>query len=638
MFRKYISVFLLSVLIALNFLEVSAQNRRKAERILSDVKHSLQALDDSRAFLLLDECIKADTTFADSWWLKGDLQTDKGKLREAIHAYHKALQCNASLVQLHLSASRLELRTGQYYDAKKDAEAFVTSQENTASSQITEAKTIIEKADFSLDLMRHPLDIILQNMGPDINSSDEEYINSVTADEQTIIFTRKAKGKDNSPPVENLFIANKEVNGWKTSPLKFNSPITINAGALSISPDGQTIWFAICGADDSFGSCDLYVSQRQKNNWSEPRNLGPILNSISWETQPCISSDGKTLYFISNRPGGLGKADIWVSQLQTDGNWGKPTNIGAPVNTSEDEYSPFIHPDGKTLYFASKGHPGMGGSDLFISKLQPDGKWLKPLNLGYPINTSDDEISLIVNPKGDKGYISSTQQGGLGGFDIYAFNLPTLIRPEPVTYIKGIVTDAETNDPLSAKFELTNLAIGNVENRANASVTDGSFLLCLFPGKEYCLTVTHPGYLFYSQHFSITEIKDATQPYIITIKLQKIKKDNTVILNNIFFETGSYIILDRSATELNRLVELLQNNPTLKIMISGHTDNQGEDKMNQTLSENRAKSVVSFLIKAGISPTRLLSAGYGKTMPINTNDTEEGRAKNRRTEFKVIEN
>ncbi len=634
MFRKYLSVCLLSVLIVFNFSKVSAQNRHKAERLLSNVKNALQALDDPKAFLLLSDCLIADSTYADGWWLQGDLQTDKGNLNEAVYAYHKALHFNPSLTQLLFSAAQLELKTGNYNEAKRDAEGYLEANK----SQDKAAHEIIEKAKIALEIMHSPLSITLQNMGPDINGPNEEYINSVTADEQTLIFTRKIKGEGNNPPAERLYIAHKDSAGWKTTPLLFDSPIAVNAGALCVSPDGQTIWFTICGANDGFGSCDLYVAQRQKDSWSQPQNLGEVVNSISWDTQPSISSDGKQLYFVSNRLGGIGGSDIWCSTRQSDGEWGLPVDLGAPVNTTADEYSPFIHPDGKTLYFASKGHQGMGGSDLFITKLQPDGRWTNPVNLGYPINTSGDEISLIVNPKGDKGYISSTQKGGYGGFDIYSFALPPAIRPEPMTYAKGIVTDAETKAPLPARFELTNLANGKVENSAYSSADDGSFLICIQPGKEYSLTVTHPGYLFYSQHFALSEIKEASKPYILAIQLQRIKKNNAVILNNIFFETGSYVLLDRSVSELDRLVELLKNNPTLKIMISGHTDNQGDDKMNITLSENRAKAVVAFLIKAGISPARLSTAGYGKTMPIDTNETDEGRAKNRRTEFKVIEN
>ncbi len=637
MFKRCLSVVLLSVLIVFNFSEVNAQNRRKAERLLSTVKNALQALDNTKAFLLLDECLKADSTYADGWWLRGDLQTDNGNLTNAIASYKKAIQFNTSLNRLLLSAAQLELKAGKYADARKDAEDYLVTHKETSAVQTNTAQNIISKAKIALELMGHPLSITLQNLGPAINSTAEEYINAVTADEQTLIFTRKTKPEDNKPPVENLFIAHKDSSGWKTTPLQFNSPVPVNAGALSVSPDGQTIWITICGATDGYGSCDLYVSRLQKNNWSRPQNLGPIINSTSWETQPSISSDGKQLYFVSNRPGGVGNADIWVSNLQNDGTWGPPADLGEPVNTPEDEYSPFIHPDGKTLYFASKGHSGMGGSDLFMTRLKPDGKWSEPVNLGYPINTSGDEISLIINPKGDKGYISSTQKGGLGGFDIYSFALPAMISPEPVTYVKGVVMDSETKDPLQASFELTDLATGKVENSASSSDFDGSFLICLQPGKEYSLTVSCKGYLFYSQHFALAEIRNAVRPYILAIQLQKIKKDNAVILNNIFFETGSYVLLERSVSELNRLAELLHNNPALKISISGHTDNQGDDKMNQVLSENRAKSVVVFLIKAGIAPSRLSYAGYGKTRPIDTNNTEAGRAKNRRTEFKVVE-
>jgi outer membrane protein OmpA-like peptidoglycan-associated protein len=360
-----------------------------------------------------------------------------------------------------------------------------------------------------------------------------------------------------------------------------------------------------------------------------------MINTAAWETQPSISADGTTLYFVSNRPGGIGNADIWVSKKDKDDSWGAPVNLREPVNTPQDEMSPFIHPDGNTLYFASKGHPGLGGSDLFLSRLNAAGKWQEPVNLGYPINSYADEIGLLVNPAGETAYISSTQKGGFGGFDIYYFTLPTEFRPSPVTYVRGIVTDAENDMPLAANFELINLETAQTEIKETSSPDNGSFLLCLKPGKDYGLNVSKPRYLFYSQHFALTEIKEAGNPFIINIKLQKIKSGSTTILNNIFFNTDSYALLDRSKSELERLVAFLKLNPTIKIKVSGHTDNQGDDNLNMKLSENRAKAVVNYLISAGISPDRLTYIGYGETTPIDTNQTLEGRAKNRRTEFKI---
>ena len=639
---KWLSVIMLSVLFVCTAIDAEAQNRRKAERLFADAKDALQSLDESKALDLLNKCLQIDSTFADAWWLAGDINVDIGNNEAAIYNYKKAVFYNPAFSKLFLSLAQFELKTGRYAEAKSDAERFIattisppTSNSVPNQSQVIRAKLIIQQAETAITIMAHPLPVVLHNMDSAINTPAEEYINAITADESTLIFTRKSHTSKYGPPKEDLFIAQKNSKNWKVSPLHFDTSQSVNTGALCISPDGKTVWYTLCGASGGFGSCDLYVSQRHNNEWSSPTNLGPIINTAAWETQPSISADGTTLYFVSNRVGGMGNSDIWVSKKDKDDSWGTPVNLGGPVNTPQDEMSPFIHPDGSTLYFASKGHPGLGGSDLFLSRLNAAGKWQEPVNLGYPINTYADEISLLVNPAGTTAYISSTQKGGFGGFDIYYFTLPTKFRPSPVTYVRGIVTDAKNDMPLTASFELINLATAQTEIKETSSSDNGSFLLCLKPGNDYGLNVSKPGYLFYSQHFALTEIKEAGNPFIINIKLQRIKTGSTTILNNIFFNTDSYALLDRSKSELERLVTFLKINPTIKIKVSGHTDNQGDDKFNLILSENRAKAVVNYLISAGISPNRLSFVGFGETISIDTNQTIEGRAKNRRTEFKI---
>jgi len=643
MFLKPSLIFFLTVLTICTALDVKCQNRRKAERLFLDAQNALQLNDDQKVIDLLNKCLQTDSTYADAWALSGDINADLGNNDIAVSDYKKALSFNPSATPLFLSIAFHELKTGLYAAAKSDAEHFLSiaiphpsSQLNLYpnQSQIIQARLIVQKAEVAIGIMDHPLPIVLHNIDSGINTSADEYINSITADESTLIFTRKSNtGKH---PIEELFISRKDSTGWKTSLLQFDTTQNVNTGALCISPDGNTVWYTLCGSRDGFGSCDLYVSQRHNQKWSSPQNLGPVINTSGWETQPSISADGTTLYFVSNRPGGKGNADIWVSKKDKNDEWGVPVNLGAPINTPEDEMSPFIHPDGNTLYFASKGHPGLGGSDLFLSRLGSDGKWQEPVNLGYPINTCADEISLLVNPAGNIAYVSSTQKGGFGGFDIYYFTLPAALRPSPVTYVRGIVTDADNDRPLNANFELINLASGKTEVKETSSVDNGSFLLCLKPGEDYGLNVSKSGYLFYSQHFALTEIKEAGNPFILNIKLQKIKTGSTTILNNIFFNTDSYEILDKSKSELDRLVGFLKLNPEVKILVKGHTDNQGDNKSNKILSENRAKAVVEYLINAGISADRLNYKGFGETSPIDSNQTEEGRAKNRRTEF-IIE-
>ena len=641
---KWLTVFMLSVLVFCTVTNVRGQNRRKAERMFSEAKNAYELSDDSKALDLLNKCLQTDSTYADAWVLSGDINADSENSEAAIFSYRKAISYNPAYTTIIVFLAQNELKAGHYTEAKTDANKYLAtlltdpySNSGTIPNQsyIIKSHLIIQKADIALNFMAHPLPVVLHNIDNGINTPSDEYINTITADESTLIFTRKSYSGKLTRPVEELFIAKKDSVHWKIIPLKFDSSEDVNTGALCISPDGKTVFYTLCGSKDAYGSCDLYVSQRHNTEWSKPINLGPTVNTSAWETQPSISADGKSLYFVSNRAGGIGKADIWVSKKDKNDVWGIPKNLGEPVNTPDDEMSPYIHPDGNTLYFSSKGHPGMGGSDLFLSRLNGAGKWSEPVNLGYPINTYADEISLLVNPAGNKGYISSTQKGGFGGFDIYYFELPAALRPFPVTYVRGIVTDAESGIPLEANFELINLATNQTEIKETSSSDNGSFLVCLKPGEDYGLNVTKNGYLFYSQHFALTEIKEAGNPFILNIKLQKIKTGSTTILNNIFFDTDSYALLPKSMSELERLVSFLKLNPAIKIKISGHTDNHGDDKSNQILSENRAKAVVNYLISAGISADRLSYVGYGQTSPIDTNATEEGRANNRRTEFKI---
>jgi outer membrane protein OmpA-like peptidoglycan-associated protein len=366
-------------------------------------------------------------------------------------------------------------------------------------------------------------------------------------------------------------------------------------------------------------------------------NMGATVNSSSWDSQPSVSSDGNTLYFTSDRSGGKGKKDIWKTTKNDKGEWTTPVNLGDTINTHNDEMAPFIHPDDQTLYFTSNGHQGMGGYDIFYSRKDSSGNWETPINIGYPINTSDDESCLIVNANGDLAYFSSDRPGGKGSMDIYSFPLYEKARPKRVTYLKGTVYDKVTKNKLEAKFELVDLATGKIYTESFSDKVTGEFLVCLPTEKDYALNVSKDSYLFYSENFTLTGIHSNSDPFLKDIPLQPIKKDEIVILKNIFFDTDKFDLKTESTAELEKLYDLLVKNPKLKIEISGHTDNVGDDKYNQVLSENRAKAVYDYLVLKGIAKERLTYKGYGETKPIETNDTEAGRAINRRTEFKVIE-
>jgi outer membrane protein OmpA-like peptidoglycan-associated protein len=368
--------------------------------------------------------------------------------------------------------------------------------------------------------------------------------------------------------------------------------------------------------------------------------MGTTINTANWETQPSYSSDGKSIYFIRGASKMINRKRaqyIYMSELGADGKWKEPVKLSDKINApGARQESVFIHPDNQTLYFSSNGHPGMGGMDIYVSRRDKKGEWGDPVNLGYPINTSKDENSFTVSGDGKTVYFASDRQGGNGGLDLYSFELPEKDRPLPVSYMKGKVVNKETGKPVYAKFELIDIETGRTAVKSFSNKGNGEFLVCLPVNKNYALNVSADGYLFYSENFSFKDTTTFKNPLIKDVHLSPIKVGERVVLKNIFFETAKYDLKPESQVELNRLVDLLNKNPKMKIEISGHTDNVGTADYNQALSENRAKAVYDYLIAHNISSDSLTFKGYGATVPIDTNDTDEGKANNRRTEFKVV--
>jgi outer membrane protein OmpA-like peptidoglycan-associated protein len=415
-----------------------------------------------------------------------------------------------------------------------------------------------------------------------------------------------------------------------------------NEGAQTLSADGNRMFFTACGRSGSKGSCDIFFSRKTDHGWSAPVNVGAPVNSPFWESQPHFSADGRTLYFISNRGDGFGGKDIWQASLmgvKEDGTpyFGNLKNLGQTINTERDENSPFLHHDGQTLYFSSNGHPGMGGMDIFMSKKQQGDEWSEPVNLGYPINTEKDEIGLVVTARGERAYFSTDgHETSTGAKDIYSFLLPQELRPSPVLYVKGKVYDAETGKMLSADFELKNLDSGEMVVTSKGSSFSGEFLVCLPTGGEYAFKADHRGYLFYSGHFNLTGDHPADEPYYLDIGLKPIKEGATVRLENVFFETDSYTLKEVSRIELDEVVGFLEKNPAVRIMLEGHTDNVGSETYNLELSGNRARAVYNYLLKKEVKADRMEYKGYGFNQPVAPNDTDEGRARNRRTEMRIL--
>jgi outer membrane protein OmpA-like peptidoglycan-associated protein/tetratricopeptide (TPR) repeat protein len=578
----------------------------------------------------LQKAIEADGNFAEAHALLADLFRRMKQHKPAIDHYLKVIELNPDFNRsVYLKVGDEEISEARYEDAQHHLERYLTYPNITAQNNIF-AEKLIADCKFSIQAISHPVPFKPINMGPEINTADDEYLPVATADESMLIFTRKIDNNED-------FYKSVKVNGkWQTATYlsdRINTP-EYNEGAQSISQDGKYLFFTGCNRPDGLGRCDIYIAQKKGNDWGKPFDLSPPVNTTGWESQPSISSDGRILYFVSNRKGGYGGYDIWKSTLLEKG-WGEPENLGPNINTSFDEQSPFIHPDDSTLYFCSNGWPGLGGKDLFVSRLGKDGQWQKPENLGYPINSSGDENGLSLTANGTYAFFSSNHLDGFGGYDIYTFELPPNLRPHIVTYVKGKVSDAKTLRPLEASVEIIDLQKNIPVYQDNSDPVQGDFLATLTAGKNYGLNISKDGYLFYSQNFSLIRHEDKN-PFNIAVLLEPIEIGNKVILNNIFFDTNKFDLKPESIGELQKLVDFMTLNPTLHIEISGHTDNVGNDEINQTLSENRAKSVYQYLITNKIDASRLVYKGYGKTQPIAPNTTEEDRKKNRRTEFKII--
>ena len=469
------------------------------------------------------------------------------------------------------------------------------------------------------------------NLGENINTKDLEYFPSLTIDGKKMIFNRRINNDED-------FYESDLVDGkWsKAEPLGGKVNTNLNEGAQNISQDGQLLIFTGCNYPEGEGSCDLYFSVMTNNGWSEPQNLGPVVNTDLWESSPSLSPDKRDLYFSSRRPGGFGGSDIWVTHRMLTGKWSRPENLGEAVNTSGDEGCPFMHADNETFYFTSNGHTGYGMTDLFFSKKVNDSSWVVAENLGYPVNTIDDEGSLIVAADGKTAYYASDGADNKGGIDIYSFQLREDIRPLKTLWVKGKVFDKKTNTGLPSSVELTDIKTGNLISKIQTD-EDGNYLVTLPVGKDYAFNVNRKGYLFYSDNFSLQK-NNSDSAFIVNIPLQPIEKGATIVLKNIFFETGKFDLQNESKSELNKLVTLLNDNPNLKIQIDGHTDNVGQEKDNLLLSTNRAKAVVGYLLSKAINTQRLTYKGFGSSKPVANNTTEAGKALNRRTELSITGN
>lgn len=650
--KKIIILIIPFFVINLYAQESFTTKNKKAIKFYLEARDYYDIRDYENAETMFMSAIDKDKDFAEAYVMLGILYTETSQYEKAIDSYKKSIKSKADLFpNIYFSVAELEMSLGKYQDALNH---FAELKKYKINKKLIDATKRLEKnAKFGIKAMANPVPFNPINMGGSINTNNPEYFPCITADDNLFLFTRLIKDEkapSNYGVQEDFYVSMKDKNGNWLPAKNIGMPINshFNEGAPTLSPDGLTLIFTACEVFGSYGkerkgagSCDLFFTSRIGNNWAYPVNMGVPISSPNWESQPSYSSDGKTLYFISNRDGGLGSQDIWVTELNDDGYWQEPKNLGPIINTPYREESVFIHPDNQTLYFSSAGHVGMGGTDIFVSRKDKNGNWSKPVNLGYPINTWKDENSILVNAYGNVAFMASNRDGGFGSLDIYNFDLYSNVQPNRVVYLKGKVYDKETKQSVYAKFELIDLKTGKQVLQSYSNKENGHFLVCLPVNREYALNVSKSGYLFYSENYSlITDKNNDIEPFFMNVPLVPINsKDSTPVqLKNIFFETDSYVLKPESKVELNKLVDFLQKNPTISIMIMGHTDDVGDDAYNLTLSNNRAKSVVEYLISNNIQQNRLQYKGYGETKPLVPNDSDKNRSINRRTEFMILGN
>ncbi len=625
--------------------EYTSTNKKAISAFESAVKLFQSGKDDEAEKDLL-KAIEKDPNFIEPHLLYAEILQVRRQPEKAIDEYVKAISINPGFnLNNFYNLATLEINIGRYEDAKKDFERFLKKLHiNPDTKEIAERN--LANCNFALNAIKNPVPFDPKNMGTAINTNLDEYFPAVTADEQTLLYTRNNRNEA-KPFQEDFLISKKLDNVWQPATLIGDGINTEgNEGAPCLSVDGQLLFFVACqenaaglfaGGRKGYGSCDIFYSEKVGEKWAKPYNIGSSINTNQYETQPSFSADGKTLYFVSKRSGGIGETDIYVSTLNVNGVWSAARNLGPLINTPGKEESVFIHPDGKTLYFGSNGHVGMGNLDLYVSRMDDKGQWRAPVNLGYPINTYGDENSILVAASGNVAYFASNRIGGQGGLDLYQFDLYEGARPGKVTYAKGKVYDIKTKKPLGAHFELIDLETGLVMMESNANSGNGEFLLCLPIDKNYMLNASIDGYLFYSENYALKELTDQIKPIVLNVPMQPIELENVMELKNVFFETAKFDLKAESKAELNKVVAFLEKNKTITGELSGHTDNVGDKKMNQVLSQNRAKAVFDYLTITGkIAPKRLSYKGYGDTKPKVANDTDEHRQMNRRTEFKVL--
>ncbi len=629
---RYLLILLLPILFT-GF--ASAQSytskNKKAIKLYTEARTLMGARSFDKAFDKLQTALDKDPNFAEAYLKLATIY--RIRFQDSLQ-----MNCYREVVTRYSTTSRFsnawyylglhDFEQGLYNNALdnlKEYQKFTSSK----GKYKNKAKLMIENCDFAIAYKINDFQFNPRPLPTNVNRFKQQYFPVLTADQKNMIYVKREQN-------EEIMLSEIGSDGTWQDPVSISSNINteFNEGTCSISADGRKLVFTSCMGRKGYGSCDLYVSIKSGNDWSVPENMGRVINSSAWDSQPSLSADGRTLYFVSNRSGGYGRRDIYVSNLNDQNKWEKPENIGTDINTPFDDISPFIHPNGQRLYFATDGRLGFGGYDIYFSEKEQ--RWSKPTNFGYPINTHNDEVSMYISSDGGKGYYSHEEkQDDSFTSLLYQIDIPPELQIEhKSSYVFGKVFNSETGEPIKAEISLINLADNQIIQKVQSDSILGNYLIVLTEGKEYGLFAESEGFLYASKNFNLTD--SLLKPVEVNLELERIQVGSKIVLNNIFFETNSFQLTARSITELEKVFKVLTDERILKVEIAGYTDNAGSKEYNLQLSKKRAKSVFDYLIENGILPSRMISVGRGATNFLNENISEEEKAQNRRIVFAII--
>ena len=617
---------------------IFAQSNKKAEDLLTEAKKQLSAKNYPGTIKICKQILTIDPLFKDAHLTIADAYSQIDSVNLEIFHLNKAGEIGREWdVVFRLGEAYYKKQDYfdalRYYNIYSDFKYIPEKRQFLLACKMASCKFEIYSA--SKNEVKS-----ISSAGGGTVSADDEFWPTPTTDGKALVFRRVPKDLSQQPG-EEFYKAIPDSEMWNITKLVNDSIMFDNEGMIKLSADSKILFFTACNRPDGLGDCDIYLVKFENGKWGNPVNAGSLLNSEKWDGQPNYYSGINTLFFASERNGGKGKKDIWKAELTgfSDGGlpeWKNPVNLGNMINTTGNEVSPFIFGNKHILYFASDGHPGLGGMDLFSAEIDPLGNTSNLKNLGYPINTNYDDDGLTLNHISDTTYFTSARQTEKG-MEIFAFNLDRGLATAPVAYVKVKVTDAKTKKAVQTEVKLEFQPFKN--NRFQTQETDvkGETMFSLQLNRNYAFTVSAPGYMYLSKFLNESKVNSIENPQVLEIQLQPIEIGAEVQLYNIYYETDSFRILPQSESELQNLVTFMKNNSKMKIEIQGHTDSSGNAEANRILSERRAKSVVDYLVKNGITLNRLKSGGYGDKIPIASNETPEGRMLNRRTTIKILE-